>query len=316
MLDRTEKEVIGIPWMRFTPASEYMQEIQFYCDLFDKIDASFTYKKKYLRPDGSVFSMVIKAVAIDFRPRHRRHIVIVYDTDIESRRYEENRLKLDSIESKNTILTNHASRDAVINALVSLSMFRDRETGEHLYRTKLYVYTLLGLCLHLIPLSHYGRQIAANASMLHDIGKVGIPDAILLKKGKLDKQEMSMIMNHTNLGVKALQECLENTGYDVSLLFARDIVMYHHERWDGKGYPCGLSGEDIPILARIMAIADVYDALRSERPYKQAMSHETSVAIIVSEKGSHFDPYLVDLFHKNNRMFDTISKKKVDNAFS
>jgi putative two-component system response regulator len=152
--------------------------------------------------------------------------------------------------------------------------------------------------------------------MLHDIGKVGIPDAILLKKGKLDKQEMSMIMNHTNLGVKALQECLENTGYDVSLLFARDIVMYHHERWDGKGYPCGLSGEDIPILARIMAIADVYDALRSERPYKQAMSHETSVAIIVSEKGSHFDPYLVDLFHKNNRMFDTISKKKVDNAFS
>jgi putative two-component system response regulator len=293
-----------------------LQEIKFYCSIFDRFDSSFTYKKKYLRPDGSVFSMVIKAVAIDFRPRHRRHIVIVYDVDIESRRNEVNRLKLASMESKNAMQTSHVSRDAVINALVSLSMFRDRETGEHLYRTKLYVYTLLRLCLHRIPLSDYGRLIVANASMLHDIGKVGIPDAILLKKGKLDVEEMNMIKNHTSLGVKALHESLVNTGYDVSLLFARDIVMFHHERWDGKGYPCGLSGEEIPFLARVMAIADVYDALRSERPYKQALSHETSVNIIVSEKGSHFDPCLVDLFQENNGMFDVISKKKVDNTFS
>lgn len=310
MLDRDRSEVVGKAWMEFTPESEYLHEIAYYRDIFTKKGSYFSYRKRYRKPDGSVFPATVKAAALDLRPNSRRHIVMVYEVGIDGQTLSDPALDNVSSIRRVPLQTGHIARDAVINALVSLSLFRDRETGEHLHRTKLYVYTLLELCADRVSLSRYGRQIAAKASMLHDIGKVGIPDAILLKNGKLDESEMRLIKEHTSLGVRALYESMVSTGYDVSLLFARDIIQYHHERWDGTGYPFGLKGDQIPFLARVMAIADVYDALRSERPYKTAMEHAAALRVIVDESGSHFDPQLVDLFWANDRIFEQVAKSK------
>ena len=304
MLGRDRSDVVGKAWMEFTPESEYLREIGYYHDVFTVKGSYFSYRKRYRKPDGKVFLTIAKAVALDLRPGNRRHVIMLYETGDPADGAQDS----ETIAHPIPMQTGHIARDAVISALVSLSLFRDRETGEHLHRTKLYVYALLELCAKTIPLSRYGRQIAAKASMLHDIGKVGIPDAILLKKGKLDETEMKFIKDHTTLGVKALHESMVSTGYDISLLFARDIILYHHERWDGSGYPFGLKGENIPFLARVMAVADVYDALRSERPYKDPMDHVSALNVIVSESGSHFDPSLVDLFRENERIFERVSK--------
>jgi PAS domain S-box-containing protein len=199
------------------------------------------------------------------------------------------------------------ARTALINSLVTLAQFRDRETGGHLLRTKSYVYLLLDLTSADFPLSRYGKRLVANASMLHDIGKVGIPDALLLKKGPLTPEERVVMRTHPLLGARAIQESLRCTDYDVSMLFARDIVEFHHECWDGSGYPHGLKGVSIPYVARVMAIADVYDALRSDRPYKRGLSHGEAVAIIRSGSGRQFDPRLARTFVEHERLFESVS---------
>lgn len=192
------------------------------------------------------------------------------------------------------------SQIATIYALVKLAESRDDDTGAHIERTAL-------LCRFfaekLRQLPRFSKIIddeyvtnIYRSSPLHDIGKVGIPDAILQKPGKLTPEEYEIMKNHAVLGAKTLEDVVNRYKGNSFLKMGLEIAKGHHEKWDGSGYPLGLSGTDIPLSARIMAVVDVYDALRSKRVYKEAFTHEKSAAIIQDGSGTHFDPLLVDIF--------------------
>ena len=152
-----------------------------------------------------------------------------------------------------------------------------------------------------------------KSAPLHDIGKVGIPDRILLKPGHFDTQEFQIMKTHAMLGRDAISHAEKSLGTDVDFLsMAKEIALSHQEKWDGSGYPEGLSGDDIPISARLMAVADVYDALISRRVYKEAMSHQQAVQIITDGKGSHFDPDMVDAFVHISDQFNAIARRFAD----
>jgi putative two-component system response regulator len=210
-----------------------------------------------------------------------------------------------------------AVQDVTIRALTSLAETRDNETGNHIRRTQNYVKSL---ATELKNRSRYSSQLDDTAiewlyksAPLHDIGKVGIPDRILLKPGKLDSAEFEVMKTHTTLGRDALLQA--EAGLEVRsdfLRYAKEIAYSHQEKWDGSGYPQGLSGEAIPLSARLMALADVYDALVSRRLYKEPLPHEEAAAIIVEGRGSHFDPELVDCFLRITDQFRDISDRYAD----
>ena len=149
---------------------------------------------------------------------------------------------------------------------------------------------------------------------LHDVGKVGIPDKVLLKPGKLDAEEWDIMRTHAKLGGDALKQARESVqGRGAQFLkYAEEIAYGHHEKWDGSGYPLGLVGNAIPTSARLMAIADVYDALLSKRCYKEAFSHAKALSIMEEGKGSHFDPVMLEVFLKNEHLFFEIAEKYND----
>lgn len=194
-----------------------------------------------------------------------------------------------------------AIQDVTILAMASLAETRDSDTGNHIRRTQHYVKVLAE---HLksnprftLLLDDTYIETLFKSAPLHDIGKVGIPDRILLKPGRFTADEFEIMKTHTSLGYEAIQHAEIALGSDVAFLkTAKEIALYHQEKWDGSGYPKGLAGDDIPLSARLMAIADVYDALISRRVYKDGMPHEKAVEIIEEGKGSHFDPDLVDAF--------------------
>ncbi|AUN94489.1 HD domain-containing phosphohydrolase [Pseudazoarcus pumilus] len=180
-----------------------------------------------------------------------------------------------------------ATRLAIVQRLGVAAEYKDDETGRHVIRMSHYS-RVLALAAGL------GERVAdeiLHAAPMHDVGKIGIPDAILRKPGKLDADEWKIMASHVEIGARIIGE--HETGL---LALARRIALCHHEKWDGSGYPAGLAGEDIPIEARIVAIADVFDALTSERPYKHAWPVEEAVALLQRERGRHFDARLVDLF--------------------
>ena len=193
------------------------------------------------------------------------------------------------------------SQEVTMIALASLAETRDNETGNHLYRTQHYV---LALANQLRRHARFAAQLddavvdrLFKAAPLHDIGKVGIPDRILLKPGGLDPQEFEVMKTHTTIGRDAIEKAQRHAGVRVPLLeTAMEIALSHQEKWDGSGYPQGLAGEAIPLSARLMAVADVYDALISRRVYKDAMSHAQAREIIAKGRGHHFDPDIVDAF--------------------
>lgn len=206
-----------------------------------------------------------------------------------------------------------------IEALASLAEFYDPETGEHLARIQQYTELLAA---HLAENSVYAPYMNQRpeyladiklASLLHDIGKTAIAKEILLKPAKLDPEEFEQIKQHTVVAGEVLLKAntifVESFNKDSYLALARDIATHHHERWDGKGYPHGLRGDDIPLSARIIALVDVYDALRSKRPYKRAWSHRETVDEIVRERGRQFDPHIVDAFWAIERRFEVISSR-------
>ena len=203
------------------------------------------------------------------------------------------------------------TRDAVIIGLAKLAEARDTDTGHHLDRIGLYC-TSLASSLRRDP--EYRRLVSPGfvrlirvSSALHDIGKVGVEDAILLKPDKLTDEERTKIQAHTVLGGKCLQRIEQQLGTSNFLDMAREITLYHHECWDGSGYPFGLKGEQIPLAARIVSIADVYDALAFKRVYKTALSHETCVDIIRTGAGDRFDPELVKVFLETQAQFREIA---------
>ena len=209
------------------------------------------------------------------------------------------------------------SQEVTMVALASLAETRDNETGNHIMRTQHYVRVL---ALHL---RHHPRFSAAlddelierlfEAAPLHDIGKVGIPDRILLKPGRLDADEFAIMKTHTTLGRNAIATALQRVGVQVPLLeTAQEIALSHQEKWDGSGYPEGLAGEVIPLSARLMAVADVYDALISRRVYKKAMAHEQAAAIIVAGRNQHFDPDIADAFVALQAEFQQIATRFAD----
>ena len=210
-----------------------------------------------------------------------------------------------------------------VQALATLAEHYDLDTGEHLVRIQLYVKTLLEQLI--TEANHYAEYVQRHsgyleeiifAALLHDIGKTAIPMEILTKPGKLTLEEFDIVKSHTTIAGEALNKAneifREDFGKDSYLALARDIAIHHHEKWNGEGYPHRLKGLDIPLSARITAIADVYDALTSDRPYKKAWSHERAFEEIVSCSGSHFEPELVDVFKTCGEQFKRISGNTIN----
>ena len=210
-----------------------------------------------------------------------------------------------------------AIQDVTILALASLAETRDSDTGNHILRTQHYVQAL-ALQLRAHPrfcafLTESNTVLLFKSAPLHDIGKVGIPDRILLKPGRLTPEEFEVMKTHTTLGRDAITHAERALGTQVEFLtLAKEIAYSHQEKWDGSGYPQGLAGDAIPISARLMAVADVYDALIARRVYKEPMTHGQAVEIVRAGRGSHFDPDIVDAFLAIQETFRSIAQRFVD----
>jgi putative two-component system response regulator len=234
-------------------------------------------------------------------------------------RLEEARLLL---ESQNSILEEKVkertklierTNSATIYCLAALAETRDPETGQHIKRTQEYIREL---ALELRKNKEYEDvltyeyiELLYKSAPLHDIGKVGVKDSILLKPGKLTDEEFDEMKKHTIYGGESLMVGIKELGEESFLTLAKEIALTHHEKWDGSGYPNGMSKKEIPISGRIMALSDVYDALISKRVYKGAFTHEEAKKIIIESKGTHFDPDIVDTFIKVEAKFIEIMEK-------
>jgi putative two-component system response regulator len=209
-------------------------------------------------------------------------------------------------------------QDVAMVAMGALAESRDPETGNHIRRTQRYIKVLAReVAKHDKYKGFLKPEVITSlykSAPLHDIGKVGIEDSILLKPGKLTFEEFEEMKKHTTYGrdaIAAAETSIESA--DNFLIFAKEIAYSHQEKWDGSGYPEGMAGENIPLSARLMAVADVYDALISKRVYKPAFPHSKAVSIITEGKGSHFEPLLVDCFLAVADEFDQVAKEFVDN---
>ena len=219
---------------------------------------------------------------------------------------------------------NQLIQDLSIHALARLAEIRDTETGKHLLRTQAYV-RLLGQALRALPghadcITEQSLKVLAKSAPLHDIGKVGIPDHILRKPGPLTEAEWAVMQTHAALGAAALAQAENDAAATAStasqplafMHFAKQIARSHHERWDGLGYPDRLAGEAIPLAARLMAVADVYDALVSRRVYKPALPRRQAYDWIVGQRGKHFDPAVVDAFQACHAELEAVSIRHAD----
>ena len=234
--------------------------------------------------------------------------------------YDQNRFLEEKVKERTEELA--LTRDVTILSLVSLAETRDNETGGHIKRTQRYIRTLAE---YLMPHKEFRDfldedmiDLLFKSAPLHDIGKVGIPDNILLKPGKLTDDEFIVMKKHPIYGYEALvkaedgifvEDCDDNSTF---LSLAREVAYNHHEKWDGTGYPQGLRKEEITISGRLMAIADVYDALISRRIYKPPFTHEKAVTIISEGRGSHFDPDMIVAFLEIQEMFRQIALEFAD----
>jgi len=210
-----------------------------------------------------------------------------------------------------------------IVSLAKLTESRDPETGAHLERIRTYTRILVNEIRHVQKFKSYVTEYNSyitdkyvkelvQSSILHDIGKVGIPDEILLKTGPLTPEERSVMETHSVIGGDALKEAHEQIGGESFLVLAQNIAYSHHEKYNGTGYPEGLKGEDIPLSARIVCIADVYDALRSRRPYKEPMSHDQAMATMKTEMAGCFDPVIFTAFERVSNQFCEVAEKVTD----
>jgi putative two-component system response regulator len=193
-------------------------------------------------------------------------------------------------------------QNKILTAMAEMVEGRDGTTGNHIANTQIYLKSLMSavIAARMQPeeSSEWDVELLIQSSQLHDVGKIAIRDGILKKPGKLTTEEFAEMKKHVLFGVGFIERLEDGEEDSRFLQYAKIFAAFHHEKWDGTGYPHGLSGEDIPLLGRMMAIADVYDALTSERPYKKAFSHEEAVKIIEEGKGTHFDPALVGLFEE------------------
>ena len=191
-------------------------------------------------------------------------------------------------------------QNSIVNTMANIVESRDQNTGGHIERTTYYTKVLLEEMLkrkiYMEEIIFWDVEQIVSSARLHDLGKVAISDIILNKPGKLSEEEFKIMKTHALEGTKIIEQMENNADGESFLHNAKLVITYHHERWDGTGYPYGLNGTDIPLLGRIMAVVDVYDALTTERPYKRKFSSEEAYNIITLESGTHFDPKIVDTF--------------------
>lgn len=246
------------------------------------------------------------AVDYIFKPFNPSIIRVRVNTQLKVKQYRDH-LEREVVNKTDQLV--HA-QDAIIASMAIMAEHRDPETGAHIQRTKSYVEILARELSSQMngTLTEHKIDMLCNAAPLHDIGKVAIPDEILLKPGKLTSDEFSIMQKHTISGAKVIIRTDAIVGSHPLLHMARDIAEFHHEKWDGSGYPHGLSGTEIPLPARIMAIADVYDALITKRPYKPAFSHTETVKILLEgdriTQPGHFDPQLLSCFERVHEQFN------------
>ena len=238
----------------------------------------------------------------------------VEDQNLQFKKYSDNIEEL--VQEKVKEIS--ASQIATIHALLKAAESRDDDTGTHIERTSLYCRLIAE---KLYEAGKYPEEIDGNyaeniskASSLHDVGKIRIGDSILLKPGRLMIEEFEIMKTHVDIGYETLESAQATYPENVFLKIGLEIAKNHHEKWDGSGYMQGLTGEEIPLAARIMALSDVYDALRSKRVYKEPFSHEKTYTIMVEEIDRHFDPVLMDLFKEHHlqfaEIFENLSCKK------
>ena len=241
---------------------------------------------------------------------------IAIKTDITDKKkmelkLEEERQELE-LDIKNKTIEIEDSQQATIIALAKLTESRDKDTGGHIERVQ-HLCRILVKSLRQNPKYYQLDSVYEThiyyASALHDIGKISIPDHILLKEDKLTKEEYELMKTHVTIGGAILSGMIAHYPNSELIKLGNEIALYHHEKWDGTGYNQGLKGEDIPISARIMALVDVYDALRSKRPYKMKMTHQEAYNIIIDQSGKHFDPEVIDAFKRVQLEFDKIYKR-------
>lgn len=232
---------------------------------------------------------------LEVKARVRTHLALVL-AKLELAR--QNEILEDKVTERTRELT--LTQEATIEAMAFLAEYRDPETGGHIKRTKTYV-RILSEKLREKPkyktiLTNEIIDVFYRSAPLHDIGKIGIRDEVLLKQGKLSPEEYEEIKKHTIIGYDAIHMAAQRLGDNSFLKVAMELARHHQEKWDGSGYPDGLSGEDIPLSARIMSVADIYDALTSRRVYKSPYPHEEATRIITEARGKHLDPAIVDAF--------------------
>jgi putative two-component system response regulator len=204
--------------------------------------------------------------------------------------------------------------DSIVLSFSEMIESRDKNTGDHVQRTQIYV-TLLGR--ELIAQAHFANELndkelslITRGALLHDIGKIGISDTILLKPDRLDDTEFNIMKTHTTIGAEILETMYRRTPTQYYLKYAKQIAEGHHEKYDGSGYPYGLKGEEIPLCSRIMAVADVYDAVVADRIYRKAMPPQEAYNLIVTGKGTHFDPAVIDAFVVVRSEMEAVARKR------
>ncbi len=288
--------------------------------IHDILHANQVVMTESMFPVGSLIFLFSQAALVARRNAHAFELVETQASELteKNRAFQEEIGERQKLEGR--LLMTHQqleeARIGMILGLAKLAECRDEDTGAHLERIREYCRVL---ATELATYERYRGYITPEyiedlyqSSILHDIGKVGIPDSILLKPGSLTKDEFELMKTHTTLGGDAIQRVEAGIRVQSFLTLAKQIAYCHHERWDGTGYPGGLKGNDIPLSARIVALADVYDALTSGRPYKSAFSHETAQATIVAGRGGHFDPEVVDAFLSVESTFAAVRRRLQD----
>ncbi|WP_456385509.1 response regulator [Desulfolithobacter sp.] len=242
---------------------------------------------------------------VELRSRVRNHLELhLYRTGLEQEV---------EVRTRETVLL----KDVIIEAMGELAEYRDPETGSHIHRTREYVRLMAQALrrqgLFEDQLTPDYIELLYKSAPLHDIGKVAIRDSILLKPGRLTEEEFEAMKQHAIFGEEVIANLEQKAGQPTSFLkCAKEIAGSHHERWDGCGYPRGLKGRDIPLAGRIMAIADVYDALISKRVYKDSMTHDDALEIMKQGRGQHFDPCMIDIFLEIETEFHHVARKYQD----
>ncbi len=286
----------------------------------DTADIPVIFVTAMAEPEDELWGLKLGAVDYIAKPIRPGAVLARVRTQIELKRHRD-RLRNENAwleaEVARRMRENQEVQAVSIRALAQLADLRDQETGQHLRRTQEYV-RILALALRHHP--RFASQLddrkidtIAKSAPLHDIGKVGIPDHILLKPGRLNEEEWTVMKTHAALGAQAIERAERDVDRTIDfLIYAKDIARHHHERWDGKGYPDGLAGDAIPLAARLMALADVYDALASRRVYKDALPLDQVAEMIIAERGRHLDPDVVDAFVARRSDFEAIAGYYVD----